>query len=87
MNRWIPRWIVLALTAWVLPAAAQYETLPEESLFRTEERRYGHLEYFGFYASAMAHWNFTGELVSWCHFVRRARDLPCPRCGGGTGRI
>ena len=33
---------------------------------------YGHLEYFGFYASAMGHWNFTGDLapftnLTWIH--------------------
>lgn len=38
----------------------------------TNEQHYGHLRYFGFYASAMAHWNFTGELapvtnLTWIH--------------------
>jgi hypothetical protein len=53
-------------------ALAQYASVAEDDLFRTDERRYGHLQYFGFYASAMAHWNFTEELapftnLTWIH--------------------
>lgn len=37
-----------------------------------EARPHGHLEYFGFYASAMGHWNFTRDLapfgnLTWIH--------------------
>lgn len=51
---------------------AQYATPPKEDLFRSPERRYGHLEYFGFYASAMGNWNFTEKLspftnLTWIH--------------------
>ena len=53
--------------------AGQYSELSEEDIFRSDERRYSHLEYFGFYASAMNHWNFTEELapftnLTWIHF-------------------
>jgi hypothetical protein len=30
---------------------------------------YVHLRYFGFYASAMAHWNFTSELAPWTNLT------------------
>jgi hypothetical protein len=51
---------------------AQYEDLFEDDVFRSDERRYGHLEYFGFYASAMGSWNYTEELapftnLTWIH--------------------
>jgi len=53
-------------------ALAQYAGLSGEDEYRSDERRYGHLEYFGFYASAMGNWNFTGELspftnLTWIH--------------------
>jgi len=53
-------------------AVAQYSNLPENAQFRTEEQRYGHLKYFGFYASAMGGWNYTTELapftnLTWIH--------------------
>jgi hypothetical protein len=53
-------------------AIAQYSTIPENVQFRTEEQRYGHLKYFGFYASAMGGWNYTTELapftnLTWIH--------------------
>ncbi|NNJ65882.1 MAG: hypothetical protein HKP16_09955 [Xanthomonadales bacterium] len=72
MIRSLPRLVLLTLIVWAAPVAAQYERPPEENLFRSEERRYRHLEYFGFYASAMAHWNFTRELapftnLTWIH--------------------
>jgi hypothetical protein len=55
-----------------LPAAAQYDNVPDWDVFDSDERRYGHLEYFGFYASAMGNWNFTEELapftnLTWIH--------------------
>jgi len=51
---------------------AQYAAPSKEDLFRSPERRYGHLEYFGFYASAMGNWNFTEKLspftnLTWIH--------------------
>lgn len=62
--------IVLACAAGSVQA--QYAGVAEENLFRTDEQRYSHLRYFGFYASAMAHWNFTEELapftnLTWIH--------------------
>lgn len=44
-------------------AFAQYAHWPEEEVFSTDEERYGHLEYFGFFGSAMGGWNFTEELA------------------------
>jgi hypothetical protein len=72
MYRFVPWLVFLVLTGWVASAAAQYEKLPAEHMFRTEERRYGHLEYFGFYASAMGEWDFTEALapftnLTWIH--------------------
>lgn len=53
-------------------AVAQYASVSPDDVYRSDERRYGHLEYFGFYASAMGHWNFTGALapytnLTWIH--------------------
>jgi len=53
-------------------ALAQYAAVPDLDVFSTDQRRYGHLQYFGFYASAMGHWNFTQELapytnLTWIH--------------------
>jgi hypothetical protein len=53
---------------------AQYVTPPKENSFRSPERRYDHLEYFGFYASAMGNWNFTEKLspytnLTWIHIA------------------
>ena len=50
-------------------AIAQYADLSDEDVFRTTERRYGHLEYFGFYASAMGGWNFTEDLASFTNLT------------------
>jgi hypothetical protein len=64
------------LTVWLAWLAAdlhaQYAHVAEQDMFRDDERRYGHLEYFGFYASAMGQWNFTRELagftnLTWIH--------------------
>jgi len=60
-------WLGVATTA-----AAQYAPLPADKLYRTDEQRYGHLQYFGFYASAMGGWNYTEELapftnLTWIH--------------------
>ncbi len=51
---------------------AQYADWPEEDLFTSDDERYGHLEYFGFNASAMYNWNFTEDLapftnLTWIH--------------------
>jgi hypothetical protein len=64
--------VILGLSWATVDAVAQYGSVPDEDMYRTDERRYGHLEYFGFYASAMAHWNFTEELapftnLTWIH--------------------
>jgi len=48
---------------------AQYATASKDDLFRSPERRYNHLEYFGFYASAMGNWNFTGKLSSFTNLT------------------
>jgi hypothetical protein len=59
-------------------AWANYLDTPAEDLFITAQQRYGHLEYFGFYASASFGWNFTRELapftnLTWIH-VGSAND-------------
>ncbi len=53
-------------------AYAQYENIPASQLYQTEQDRYAHLKYFGFYASAMESWNYTEELsgftnLTWIH--------------------
>jgi len=50
-------------------ALAQYAGVADEDVFRTDQRRYGHLQYFGFYASAMGHWNYTQELAPWTNLT------------------
>ena len=72
MRRFFHYIAIIALTWAVGDARAQYASVPEEDLFQTDEQRYGHLQYFGFYASAMAHWNFTEDLapftnLTWIH--------------------
>jgi hypothetical protein len=64
--------LLLALNAAWQPVFAQYAATPDEDIYRGSDRRYGHLEYFGFYASAMGNWNFTQELapftnLTWIH--------------------
>jgi hypothetical protein len=64
--------LIVALAWAAADACAQYANVPDEDVFQTTERRYGHLEYFGFYASAMGPWNFTAELapftnLTWIH--------------------
>jgi hypothetical protein len=72
MRRFLHHIAIIAL-AWAAgDALAQYASVPEENLFQTDQQRYGHLQYFGFYASAMAHWNFTEDLapftnLTWIH--------------------
>ena len=48
----------------VLPAAlaADNDTTETISILNSKQKRYGHLEHVGFYASAMRHWNFTEVL-------------------------
>jgi hypothetical protein len=62
MKRFLTSLIVLLAFA-SGPALAQYENWPQEDLFDGKGERYGHLEYFGFYASAMGGWNFTRDLA------------------------
>ena len=62
--------LILAMAA--TNVSAQYAALSKDDVFRSPDRRYGHLEYFGFYASAMGNWNFTEELapftnLTWIH--------------------
>ena len=64
--------LLLAVTCGVTDVFAQYSVLPKEDSFRSAERRYGHVKYFGFYASAMDSWNFTKESapftnLTWIH--------------------
>jgi len=62
--------ILLMTLAWgATDALAQYAALSKNDLFGSPDRRYGHLEYFGFYASAMGDWNFTGELSSFTNLT------------------
>jgi len=63
---------LLPLLAQASAVFAQYENIPVGQLYQTEEDRYSHLKYFGFYASAMESWNFTEELsaftnLTWIH--------------------
>jgi hypothetical protein len=49
---------------------AKYQNTPDKDVFQTDP--YGHLKYFGFYASAMGSWNFTQEIspftnLTWIH--------------------
>lgn len=72
MTRFSDYLAAIILACAVGSAQAQYAGVAGDNLFRTDERRYGHLRYFGFYASAMAHWNFTEELapftnLTWIH--------------------
>lgn len=51
---------------WPVQGSDKYAALPN----------YEHLQYFGFYASAMGHWNFTGDLaeftnLTWIHLGSR----------------
>ena len=46
------------------PALADgYRQVAPESMYASRDKRYGHLQYMGFYASAMQQWNFTRELA------------------------
>jgi len=63
---------LLALTALLLSQAGRAESyfdLPKDDIYNTKERRYGHLEYMGFYASAMRHWNYTEELAAFTNIT------------------
>jgi hypothetical protein len=72
MGKWFFNLILLL----VLISAAEASE-PEPGAFRlgeslSPETPYAHLEYFGFYASAMGRWNFTEELapvtnLTWVH--------------------
>jgi hypothetical protein len=64
--------LVLLFACAAAGVEAQYKGALPQGEFRTDEQRYGHLRYFGFYASAMGNWNFTGELapftnLTWIH--------------------
>ena len=56
-------YIFLAFALLIPSAVARnYQGIPSEGLFDSRQKRYGHLEYVGFYGSAMRHWNFTEQL-------------------------
>jgi hypothetical protein len=87
MKRLIP--LILAFLLGAPAAFAQYAGMPEADRYRGDNR-YAHLEYFGFYASAMAHWNFTAELapftnLTWVHFG--SPDNPDAALDGILGRL
>jgi hypothetical protein len=72
MNRLLSHLLLAILICASSGALAQYANWPEEDVFRSDEERYGHLEFFGFYASAWGSWNFTRELapftnLTWIH--------------------
>ena len=47
-----------------MPALADgYGQATPDTVYASRDKRYGHLQYMGFYASAMQHWNFTRELA------------------------
>ena len=63
-------WLACVLLAVVTDAAlGQYAAVTGKPAYRTSAERYGHLQYFGFYASAMGHWDFTGELAPWTNLT------------------
>ena len=60
----------LATTVLAAPALAEgYREVPKDAIYKTDEQRYGHLRYMGFYASAMQHWNHTRELASFTNLT------------------
>lgn len=72
MNGFVKFALIFVLAWTVADTRAQYANLPDEDMFQSLERRYGHLQYFGFYASAMGPWDFTAELapftnLTWIH--------------------
>jgi len=72
MNRLLSVLLLGGLICAVTDVFAQYADWPQEDVYTSDEERYGHLEYFGFYASAMGGWNFTEELapftnLTWIH--------------------
>ena len=59
---------VILISALAPPAWAQ--SWSDEGLSgKVSQPDYSHLEYFGFYASAMGPWNFTGELAPWTNLT------------------
>lgn len=52
-----------------LTLASGYEDVPATSVFKGQQGRYGHLQYFGFYASGMHQWNFTAELADFTNLT------------------
>lgn len=63
----VPALCSLALASFAgmgAPAVAQgYSQVGPDAIYGNAKRRFGHLEYVGFYASAQQHWNFTEELA------------------------
>ncbi len=79
------------LLAVAMPALASgYRGVPTDAIFKTPEQRYGHLQYMGFYASAMQHWNFTRELapftnLTWVDTIDQQKILARVREAGDAG--
>jgi len=69
MKRFFRYLVAMALFCSAGNALAQYAGVADSDVFRTDQRRYGHLQYFGFYASAMGHWNYTQELAPWTNLT------------------
>ena len=49
--------------------ASSYSDIDSESIYQSKDERYGHLEYVGFYASAMQHWNYTDALAPYTNLT------------------
>ena len=72
MRKAVSYLLFIALGIASTTAIAQYSDISADVQFRTDKQRYGHLKYFGFYASAMGGWNYTTELapftnLTWIH--------------------
>ena len=72
MSRLFASLLIVFFAVTSMTACAQSQTWSDEAPFASENERYDHLEYFGFYASAMAGWNFTEALapytnLTWIH--------------------
>ena len=65
--------IAYIVVAWLVFTSsslfAQYANWPQEDVFAANQEHYQHLEYFGFYASAMGNWNYTKELASFTNLT------------------
>ena len=69
MKKLISILLLVTLAGMASAVQAQYAATPRDQLYGSPDRRYGHLEYFGFYASAMGSWNFTRDLASFTNLT------------------